>query len=162
MCLLGQELKANRQKRDKQSRQSLGKEIALLSKTFTYSRLKPQQWQRLCEGFNIQRSEGMNNLQCTWCSELSTSWSIHGSEIVLGTRAHNSMGTASTTELVVEHYSLLPCSLPRRTEILASLSPSPTPFIFGFFYRTVYFKISESITSRSTSPRKVDCAAVYS
>lgn len=37
MCLLGQELKANRQKRDKQSRQSLGKEIALLSKTFTYS-----------------------------------------------------------------------------------------------------------------------------
>lgn len=73
---------------------------------------------------NIQTRKEMSNLQCTWYSELSSSWSIHSSEIAPATRVHNSMGKASSSRALCNLLSLL---LPRKIKILAS----PFPF-FGF------------------------------
>lgn len=128
MCLLGQELKANRQKRDKQSRQSLGKEIALLSKTFTYSiDISLNNGKGAARGLTFRGARGW--IIC----------SAPGAQSSVPTGASTARRLYGGPELTTARgiCNLLPCLMLRRIEILASLSLTPIPFIFGFFYRTI-------------------------
>lgn len=107
---------------------------------------------------NVRMRKEMNNLQCTWYSELRSSWSVHSSQIRPAIRVHKSTGKASSSRALCNLLSLL---LPRKIEIFASPS---LPFFFlcvcVCFTGQIGFKRFLK-ASHLAIPRKMNCAAAY-